>query len=179
MCLLHVSSIFKIISPKTVGTHCVLTEWNWKIIKFNSFKPQYIATYLFSIQLYEQKWNLSRYIDLPPQIAMNKQWIWWTYVKKRRSDFTVLTPKTGSPNVVCAHLNGFNSVISECKLKYQVRLPANCENIIFLTHIFQWNFLNVSVCKFIELYLFSFSTFKDWNPGFQSTFLCVGNCIGC
>jgi hypothetical protein len=44
MCLVHLSSIFKIISPKTFGPHCVLTDEKWEIFKIHSFKPRYIAT---------------------------------------------------------------------------------------------------------------------------------------
>jgi hypothetical protein len=98
-------------------------------------------------------------------------------MREKKLAVYALTPKTGFPSVTCGQSKMLANVILGCNLKYQARLPENCENTMFVTHIFGWNFLNIMICNIIKIYLFTFSVLKVLNPGFHNMLLCVGNGI--
>jgi len=54
---------------------------------------------LSPLQLCEQKLHLSRYLDLPLQIAVNKQWILCTHLISYASPLSKLIFRSGTTNV--------------------------------------------------------------------------------
>ena len=118
-----------------------------KSLKLITVKPRYIATTFFAHTLCEQKLHLSRYLELPLQIAVNKQWILWNQL----IPYALLVVKLLIPTGL-AIMFSLQSVLLSISfnlwnLVYQVWGPVNCEDKKFVTHFGEWNFLILTACN--------------------------------
>jgi hypothetical protein len=141
---------------KTVGLKILAEENLKKKIQLIAVKPRYNAT---SDIAHTTLWTsipsyiLCRITDL--QFSVNKQNIFWTHL----TIFTSVVTKLMFPTGLAYEATGQAIVMSklllgECKHQYQTPWPENCEKTKFVTQSCEWNFLNVVVCNFRNLYIF-------------------------
>ena len=125
-----------------------------KLLKLITVKPRYIATPFIAHTLCEQKLHLSRYLDLPLQIAVNKQWILWIHLILYTSLLNNVVCPSGLANMVIGHPMLSSKTSCLCIRKYQGRGPENCENKKFVTHSGVWNFLILTACNYFFFFIF-------------------------
>ena len=123
-----------------------------KSLKLITVKPRYIATPFIAHTLCEQKLHLSRYLDLPLHIAVNKQWILWTHLILYVLMVNKLLFPSGISYVITTHSSLFSKSFDLWNFGYQFRWSANYENKKFVTHSGKWNFLILTACYFNKFY---------------------------
>jgi hypothetical protein len=103
------------------------------------------------IGICEQKFKFTYYLDLPSQIPVNKEWVFWSHLVSYTSLVTKLVFPSGHSNVATEHSMLFSKSLASCNRTYQCRGPENCEksNLWHTSEV--WNFLIVTAYNFINL----------------------------
>ena len=107
------------------------------LVRLITANPDIMSHHLLPITLYEQKIYISSYLDLSPQIVVNKLCIFWAHFLWCATLLIKLTLPSGLINVVAGQSRMSSQSLDSYIRKYQGRLSANCMKKKYMT-FFWW-----------------------------------------